>query len=340
MEDNQMPIRKRLTRKTLVLLCLVACGAQFSLAETFTPPKTWWPDPKTGLMWTGQTPQKRGIGNPTMNWKDANGYCASLKIGDFYGWRLPTLDELLAITVYPQVSGIPEPSITLNCCHGNLGYTEWESAMEAQSRPSHQTMAFKGGISVNFPLSIWSSTRVGDEQAYVVTPAGNWGDKYDYFARGGKVLPVNMAEDHANLLGLHAPPTYVSALCTRPMEAEILQIAKDAQADRPVPDVLTLKADIPLAKARMNYRIRRYHESIIQARNAILIKPDFAPAYWAIGISYGRMGQWDLAIANIETALKIDKGFDDAKDSLKWAKAGRKAAKSGDSLRVQGPLWN
>ena len=335
-----MPIRKHITRKTLFLLCIVACGAQFSLAETFTPPKTWWPDPRTGLMWTGQTPQKRGIGNPTMNWKDANGYCASLKIGDVSGWRLPTLNELLAIAKYRHVNAIPEPSIYLNCCHGNLSYTEWESDMEAKARPAHETLEFKGGISVIFPLSIWSSTRVGDKQAYVVTPAGNWGDKYDYFARGSGVLPVNMAQDHANLLGLHAPPTYVSALCTRPMEAEILQIAKDARANRPVPDVLTLKADIPLAKARLYYRARRYQGSINQARNAILIKPDFAPAYWAIGISYGRLGQWDLAITNLETALKIDKDFDDAKDSLKWAKEGQKAAKSGGILKAQSPQWN
>ncbi|MGO9318376.1 MAG: DUF1566 domain-containing protein [Terracidiphilus sp.] len=335
-----MPIIKHNTRKTLVLLCIVACGAQFSLAETVTPPKTWWPDPKTGLMWTGQTPQKRGIGNPTMNWEDANGYCASLKIGDVSGWRLPTLNELMAITEYRQVSGIPEPYITLKCCHDNLSYTEWESTMEANARPAHKTLAFKGGISVTFPLSIWSSTRVGDKQAYVVTPSGNWGDKYDYFARGGKVLPVNMAQDHANLLGLHASPTYVSALCTRPMEAEILQIARDAQANRPVPDLLTLKAYIPLAKARLKYRTRRYRESIKQARNALLIKPDFAPAFWAIGISYGRLGQWNLAITNLETALKIDKGFDDAKDSLKWAKKGQKAAKSGDILSAQSPQWN
>jgi hypothetical protein len=47
-------------------------------------------------------------------------------------------------------------------------------------------------------------------------------------------------------------------------------------------------------------------------------------------------GQWDLAITNLEIALKIDKDYGDAKDSLKWAKDGQKAAKTGG--RIKEPL--
>jgi tetratricopeptide (TPR) repeat protein len=124
------------------------------------------------------------------------------------------------------------------------------------------------------------------------------------------------------------------------MEPDLLQIAKDAQPNRPVPDVLTLKAYIPLNKARQSYQAGQYQESINQAKNALLVKPDFVPAYWAIGISYGRSGQWDLAITNLETALKIDKDYGDAKDALKWATESQKAAKSGGRIKALDPQWN
>ena len=124
------------------------------------------------------------------------------------------------------------------------------------------------------------------------------------------------------------------------MEADLLQIAKDAQVVYPIPDLLTLKANIPLTKARVAYQTDNFQESLAQSKNALLIKPEFAPAYWAIGISYGRLGQWDLTITNLQEAIKIDKGYGDAEDSLKWTKQGQKAAKKGEAPKAQRPLWN
>jgi len=324
-------------RAAIVFLYLSAFGTQFSCPESPKGPTTWWPDPSTGLMWTGQTPPRRGIGLPTMDWKDANRYCASLTIGGNSGWRLPTLNELKAIAGFRHVDAKPRQNTD---CRG-LDLMECGFARDSNAaQPEHEALEFKGGISITYPLSVWSSTQDGDQHAFIVTPAGNWGDKYYYLAGGGGFLSVDMALAHANLLGLHAPPTFISALCTRPMEPETLQIAKDAQVVYAVPDVLTLKASIPLNKARLAYRAGQYQESINQAKNALLVKPNFAPAYWAIGICYGRSGQWDLAITNLETAIKIDKDYGDAKDALKWAKEGQKAAKDGKSPKAQDPQWN
>ena len=64
-----------------------------------------------------------------------------------------------------------------------------------------------------------------------------------------------------------------------------------------------------------------------------------ADAYWGIGISYGMLGQWDQAIASLEAALKIDKGYGDAKDSLQWAKDNQKAAKQAKTAKDKPPLW-
>jgi tetratricopeptide (TPR) repeat protein len=277
----------------LMYFCFAVCGAQFSFAAS-NDPTTWWPDPKTGLMWAGRTH------GTAMNWKEANDYCASLQLGGYSGWRLPTVEELNAI-IYLQ------PEFT-------------------NSSREYEAPEFKGGIEIGtFGFFKWTSTLNGDGSVMVCTAGVT--DPHG-------VLP--------KLFQTSKPTASINrtALCTRPMEPDLLQLAKDAQANRPVPDVLTLKAYIPLNKARLAYQAGQYQESIAQAKNALLVKPDFAPAYWAIGISYGMSGQWDLAITNLEAALKIDKDYGDTKDALKWAKEGQSAAKKGKSPKAQSPQWD
>jgi tetratricopeptide (TPR) repeat protein len=237
--------------RSLVCLCLTAISTKLLSAQA---PTTWWPDPNTGLMWTGQA-------SPPLTWERAKDYCASLQLGSYSGWRLPTPEEVTAI----------------DQCRGASSHCNHVA-------PDHM-----------IPYgTLWSSTMYK-----------------------GKAF----------------------ALCTRPMEADLLQISKDAKVDNPVSDVLTLKAYVPLTKARIAYQAGQYQESITQAEKAILIKPDFAPAYWAMGNSYVSMGQLDLAIANYEAALKIDKDYSDAKQELKWAKEDQKAAKDGKNPKGRIPLW-
>ena len=130
------------------------------------------------------------------------------------------------------------------------------------------------------------------------------------------------------------------AICVRPMEPDLLQTAKAAQVYNPVPDVQTLRSYIPLNNARLAYQAGNYQESITQAQIAISLKADPATAYWGIGISFGRLGQWDQAIANLQSALAIDKNYNDAKTAMKWAKDGLKAAKKRKSPKEQNPKWN
>ena len=126
----------------------------------------------------------------------------------------------------------------------------------------------------------------------------------------------------------------------RPMEADILQVAKDAQVNHPVPDLQTLKANVPLNTARLAFKTGQYQESIAQALDVLSIKSKFAPAYWGMGISYGMLGQWDQAVSNLQSALKIDKKYKDAKTALKWAKDGQKAATKGRDSKDKPPVWN
>ena len=280
-------------RDKLVFFCLVVVGVQFSAAAS-KEPTTWWPDPSTGLMWAGQTSAK-------MSWQESKDYCASLQLGGYSGWRLPTLDELEAI-VY--LKPIYTPVYTLG--EGNTLYiTE-----------------FKGGESFS-SIGVWTSTLDGYKGAWTV------GHHEQSEVAYGRVL----------LSGRVLGRLVTSALCTRPMEPDLWQLAKNAQVNVPVPDVLTLKAYIQLNKARKAYCAGQYQESIAQAKDAILIKPDLAPAYWAIGNSYIAMSEWDLAVANYEAALEIDMHFGDDKKELKWARKAQKTARSGKTPAGWIPRW-
>jgi tetratricopeptide (TPR) repeat protein len=51
----------------------------------------WWIDPATGLRWTRQDNGSK------VDWNQARNYCTSLRLGGYSNWRLPTIDELVAI---------------------------------------------------------------------------------------------------------------------------------------------------------------------------------------------------------------------------------------------------
>jgi tetratricopeptide (TPR) repeat protein len=129
------------------------------------------------------------------------------------------------------------------------------------------------------------------------------------------------------------------------MEPDLLQVAKDAHVTSAVPDLLTLEAYVPLAKAetafkQVAFENGHYQDVISLAQSALAIKADFAPAYYGIGISYARLGQWDQAVSNLQAALKIDKNYADAKSALKWAENGQKAVKDGKVPKDTQLAWD
>jgi len=311
-----MPYPKHL----LATLGLILLGAQLSVAQLSSKgPTTWWPDPSTGLMWTGQTTW--GL-HKDKNWEQARDYCTSLKLGGFSGWRLPTLNEVKEVTTYRHV--VPVERARNTGPHTRDSAIIHSKSSDFFPQPYEQVI-FKGGILVPDPFDVWTSI-VSGSKAWTFEQGASAGNS------GGGDPTIKLADLTATW--------FHTAICTRQMEPDLLQISKDAQVGTPVPDLQTLKANVPLAKAKLAYQAAQYQDSITQSKNALVIKSDFAPAYWGIGISYGKLGQWDLAISNLESALKINKGYSDAKISLKWAKAAQKAAKKGATPKEQPPVWN
>jgi hypothetical protein len=242
-----------------------------------------------------------------MVWDDAGSYCSSLTLGGFSGWRLPTLDEMRGAEYFFPVT-------------------------ETDKNGFDQTTTYlgmRGGISISYGTHVWTSTPSSDQQYMSVFMGPP--DMIGIFFKS-KQTP-NGHERISKVSDRNA------VLCVRPIDTDLLQIARDAQVSLPVPDLLTLKATVPLNKAHQAFQARDYQAAIVQAQSALAIKPDVAPAYWGIGISYGSLGQWDQAISNLESALKIDKNYDDAKTALKWAKDNQKAAKQGKATKDKPPSW-
>ena len=321
-----MPFSIRSSRIALTVFCFAVGCALRCLAQEWTKdPTTWWPDPSTGLMWTGQIhasphwdpklKMAQGfLGQNGLSWYQAKDYCTSLQLAGSTGWRLPTLDEVKAVTVVRKM---------VSCCSSHFGEPKAVAGPEIafESMPTG-FLFFKGSINVFsndlVGVYLWTSTTSQSDSTSAWAVAIPWNQ---FFTK-----PLTNQEE--------------GAVCVRPMEPDLLAIAKEAAVDHPVPDVQTLQTFIPLNKARLAYQAGNYQESITQARTALSLKADPATANWGIGISYGRLGQWDQAIVNLQSALAIDKNFAAAETALKWAKAGLKAAKKGKLPKEPNPIWN
>jgi tetratricopeptide (TPR) repeat protein len=332
-----MSCLKSVVGMSVVLLCLWGFGLELCAAQTPSmppvkpsdPPTTWWPDPSTGLMWAGKSYgiEQSDPGDPKkrtylgFSWQQANEYCNSLQLGGYSGWRLPTRDEVKAATAIKSQS---DSSFVYN-----RGETKSMNAVdEWASQLPYDVAYFKGGIFTPNPTlsHIWTSTRSPSNTDDVVV-----GYLYIYAGKSRDDWFVPTSLSKFSLLG---------ALCTRPMESELLQIAKDAQVSHPVSDVETLKAYIPLNKARLAYQAGQYQESLTLAQQALAFNDDPISVYYGMGIAYGRLGQWGQALTNLESAQKIDKDSTLVKAALKWAKKSRKAAAKGRQAKEKPPVWD
>jgi len=263
-------------------------------------PTTVWPDPSTGLMWAGLV-YGGGLGDGR-DFTQAQNDCASLNLAGLSEWRLPTDKEVLTVTTIVTGPG----SGTYISHRGD----------------THDSLVLQHGIKLEGQgLGLWTSTIVDNKKIMVLL-----------LKRPMDSRNLNSAFD------VSSPNSSIGkgALCTRTMEPDLLQIATDAQIDQAVPDLLTLKASALVGKAKLAYRARQFPEVVAQGQAALQIEPQFAPAYQVIGIGYGMLGQWDLAVSNLETAAKLDKSY---KSALQWAKAGQSAAKKGQQIDAISLLW-
>jgi len=319
------PLRSAI-RTAFALLFFAVAGKQCSLAQY---PTNWWPDPSTGLMWTGEMSAKKGsapFGTRTVNgltWQQAKDYCGSLQLAGFAEWRLPTLLEVKAVTVVRK--------------QYDTSYNGFGTPGPDDFQVFGDTLFFKGGIHNGWDdrcrcnsydaspeysqeMDFWTSVGNGSD------PNSAWVFELLKSTKGFRTKDVGDENE--------------GVICVRSMEPDLLKVAQAAGDVDPVPDIQTLQTYIPLNNARHAYQVGNYQEAIAQAQIAISLKANPAVANWAAGISYGQLGQWDQAIASLQTALTIDKTSYPAMTALQWAKDGLKAAKKRKQPKEAAPQWN
>ena len=304
-------------------IALSVFGTHVAVASS-KPATTLWPDPSTDLLWTGSTYLGTGMGMG-MNWQKATDYCNQLRLGGYSDWRLPTLNEAKSITrlqgedvQYPQKNPLPKPS---------GGGSILPTAEESMPTMAFVGLYLKGNINNPYRDALWTTTMDGTQNAWTVVI----GMPMFCYGKG--------CDPHYNSAHLNDHIARAAA-CTRTMEPDLLQIAKDANVSSPVPDIDTLKASVPLHKAQLAYQAGDFNGSLAASKDSLQTKPNFVTAYWAEGISYGRLGQWELAISILQSAHKLNKEDGNVNSALKWADESQKAVKSGKAIKSPVPLWN
>ncbi len=276
--------------------------------------KDWWPDPSTGLMWTGEG----GFGSTRgIEWEQANAYCSTLQLGGFSGWHLPNIDEAKGLLVPAVIPGVDIPSGAEYPRMGTI------PASPRVYDPAYRSQLLKVPLAT-YGSGAWTATPAGAKKYWTIQPGG-----FTFYIKFLSNPPVS------------AKPTSnrMAALCVRPMEPEILAAAKQAQVLHPVPDLQTLKDYVPLGQAFDLYKQAKYQESITQAQAALALKPDMTSAVFDIGLCYAALKQWDQVLAAFQAALKLDKYNLDIKSAIAWAKQSRKAAAGHGKVNLQAPTW-
>jgi tetratricopeptide (TPR) repeat protein len=100
-------------RVVLLFLFVLTCMASKKPEPLNHKIMTWWPDPSTGLMWTGTDVD--GL-RAWRNFPQANAACNELQVDGRSGWRLPTIDEIDAVrgtTRLTRSNGTPWDVVSL-----------------------------------------------------------------------------------------------------------------------------------------------------------------------------------------------------------------------------------
>jgi len=236
-------------KTSLAVLCLSAFGAQCCSAQIFNKdPAKWWPDPTTGLMWAehGYSGNSKSTFHPHgLTWQQSVDYCSALKLGGYSGWRIPTLDEVKGIgyTRHGVVFTSSEPDMTANPHHPALHQTRYDVTTSDPQDWVTLKVPEWSDLDLMFYTFVWTSTPTPDAEKPAKWIAGPtvWivGDGLNLGA-----IPKTWDMYSSN---------YMASLCVRPMDPDLLELAKDAQVDVPVPDPQMLKAYVSVNKARLAY---------------------------------------------------------------------------------------
>lgn len=360
MHSTSQPDRRFGIRLFVIVSVAIAMlfFAEFAPAAKDTDvPTTWWPDPATGLMWTGSIHgQGMSLRNLTggITYDQAAQYCSSLRLGGYSDWRLPTLEEVQGASQVMRLLETIPVQRELDFWHQRVltepgGVAALFDRLIQPIPPDlppedigHNGQKLKSFLAY-YPKGTKSVWRLGDWVWTSTPPAGSDPTDADSAVTFHFGVPIDGNDGPAAaVIFLQKSKAEPQAECVRAMEPELAQIAAEAGPVPPVSDVETLRKYIPFNKARLAYQAGNYQETIADAQETLQGLPNWRRAYWAMGIAYARLGQWDEAIANLKKANGPKIGWSgDAiiVASLNWAEDSRKALKSGKPVTEKMPEW-
>jgi hypothetical protein len=279
--------------RRIVLLASILAGTAHGLSAQ--QPTTWWPDPTTGIMWTGNLvgPVK------SIDYQQAQARCASVTIGSYTGWRLPTVDEINAATI---------------------GYTAYYTVHQGPHGVlDHEDSAPVSELKFNnfsaWPL--WTSSPADQDKIYVIN-----------FSRPGKKFPVKPT----------ATGGYAQAFCVRTMEPDLLQLAKDAHPPSPVTGLSQLQSIALLVKAEDALDSDQFDAAVSDAQQALVLDTKSIRALHDMGIADAYAGRWTEALATLDTAHTLDKNLTETYDDIKWVQGFQKEAAT-DPNAIHAWVW-
>ena len=94
-------------------------------------------DPKHGLLWEDTAHSKHS----KLTYKEAKEYCASLKLGNYEDWRLPTVYELLSIVDFKRY----EPAIKSAFAFVETEGEYWSNTAYVGDNKEQWVISFKDG---------------------------------------------------------------------------------------------------------------------------------------------------------------------------------------------------
>ncbi len=272
----------------LAPLFLLLVGSTSCVAQAWPKtPATWWPDSTTGLMWTG-TP----LGYPQVSFVNASSMCENLVLDGYSKWRIPTMQEY---------EGVSKPVTAYGTVlNTHPGHPRAQATVETNYSDVGQLQNLKF---VTVADGLWTSTP-GAPGDFLIW--NQWNEAPSH--------KPDFTED--SLL----------TFCVRPMEPELLDIAKEAHPSTPVSGMAVLKALVILGKSEDAMAAGSFQEAVDDAKQVLLIYPKHEQGLEDLALAYSYMGQWDQAIQTLQTAEGYTKKYPPFVSQMKWTLAAQKEA--------------
>jgi tetratricopeptide (TPR) repeat protein len=118
-----------------------------------------------------------------------------------------------------------------------------------------------------------------------------------------------------------------SALRRFPADSTAAKYLQQAESSEP-PENVSMSAIDYLNLSLSYHRVRKFHEAIAAAQEALKLQPNLAEAYNNIAAAYEDLEMWDLAIEAATQALKIRPEFELARNNLIWSQQQKKKAEA------------